>query len=487
MYRRVLYCALGLLLLMAGRGGMALDLPDMGKSSDMALSPLEEEKLGAAFMRKLRESEKLFDDPALEAYFNTLGYRLVAHSDDPAQKFTFFMLKDADINAFAVPGGYIGVHSGLFLHTRGESELASVLAHEIAHVTQRHLARRFQKAQQTSLQTAAAVIAAILLASKNPEVAEAAIFGSTAGGIQQQLNFSREHEQEADRVGIDILSRSGYDPIHMAGFFHRLQNAYRFQQSAVPEILRTHPVTPNRIADAENRAKSLKPKSPYPGAPEFSLIQTKLKTQTLDANQLQPRRNEIFALINESKATTDRNLVYEYALLSLQGNYLDAAHAAAEQLLRAEPEHTFFISLMASIEAARGELPLAITRLQQALVLYPNHAYLSFLYAHALRLNNETQHAIRVLKQLTQQHPQTEPAYFKALAQAYDQSGDAAQSYIAMAEFYYLLGQTRTAITQLEAAMRKLPQGDQYQRQRLDSRIDVLKREALLEEAAVRR
>ena len=173
-------------------------------------------------MRSLRQQVPIIDDPELNAYINTLGNRLVANSDDPSQRFTFFIVKDDSINAFAAPGGFIGTHSALFLAARNESELAGVLAHEIAHVTQKHLVRAYDSASRMSLPAAAAILAAILIGTQNSDAGAAALMSVQAGAIQQQINFTRSNEHEADRIGMQTLARSEFDPMGMPGFFERL-------------------------------------------------------------------------------------------------------------------------------------------------------------------------------------------------------------------------------------------------------------------------
>ena len=201
------------------------DLPNIGDSSGSVISPEQEKKLGEMIMRSARQQVHIINDPEINAYIQSLGYQLAAHSDNPEQPFDFFVVEDPSINAFALPGGFIGVHSGLILTAESESELAAVLAHEMAHVTQRHMARAYESASKLSIPTAAALLAAILISTRSSQAGQAAMAATTAANAQMQINFTRSNEQEADDIGIRILAASGFDPRSMPTFFERLQRA----------------------------------------------------------------------------------------------------------------------------------------------------------------------------------------------------------------------------------------------------------------------
>ena len=201
-----------------------IKLPDMGDSAGTLISPIEEKKLGDAFFRNLHSEIKINNDPEIQQYIQAIGQRLVTNSDTPGSPFHFFVVIDKSINAFAGPGGYIGINSGLLITTESESEMASVMAHEVAHVTQRHLYRAFEAASQLSLPTAAAMLAAILLGTQNAELGLAALTAIQAGSIQLQINFTRSNEQEADRIGMQTLVRSDFNPRSMPVFLNVCNN-----------------------------------------------------------------------------------------------------------------------------------------------------------------------------------------------------------------------------------------------------------------------
>lgn len=236
---------------------IADDLPELGDVSQATITPRQEKQLGYQIMRQIRADPSFLDDPEITSYLNNLGRRLVSTSNEtqPGQSFEFFALQDPTINAFALPGGFMGFNSGLIIAAQSESELAGVMAHEIAHVTQKHLARMIAGQQHLGLISTIAGLAIAILASRsNPHAGQAAIVASQAAAIQSRLNFTRKHEKEADRIGFNILHRAGFDPHGMSAFFERLQLAGRYRENGAPSYLRTHPLTYERIADIEQDA-----------------------------------------------------------------------------------------------------------------------------------------------------------------------------------------------------------------------------------------
>jgi len=252
------------LVLLAITAAWGQGLPDLGDSSQSEMSPLQERRLGENIMREIRADRSYSDDAEITDYLNWLGNKLVAASPDSRQEFSFFLIMDPQINAFALPGGYIGVNSGLLLTAQSEAELAGVLSHEIGHVVQRHFARMLVAQKESYLISLAALAVGILAARANPDMAQAAIIGAQASQVQSALNFTRANEQEADRVGFQILEKAGLDVQGMATFFERMLRAVRFYETTAPSYLRTHPLTTDRIADMQNRIQNL----PYRQVPD---------------------------------------------------------------------------------------------------------------------------------------------------------------------------------------------------------------------------
>lgn len=464
-----LLCMLGLLWLPPAVA--ALDLPEMGKSADAVLSPQEEEKLGEAFMRKLRESDKLLDDPALDAYLDHLGYRLVAHSDDPAQKFTFFMLDDPTINAFAVPGGYIGINSGLMLHTRVEDELASVLAHEISHVTQRHIARTLEKGGKFSLPAMAAMIAAIAIGIQNPEIGQAVVTSVAAGSIQMQLNFTRQHEREADRVGMRVLADAGFNPRSMPDFFAELQAATRYYGEGPPEFLRSHPVTTDRIAEAKDRAAQYEVHTP---TAEDALLFPLMRARLLALTAQDPQATYVQLEKNLASGNYQNLHAVHYAMLlsALETSRFDAAQDHLEWLQAHDEDRVLYRLAQVQLALRREDLAQAVELSRAALKVYPGDKLLGMTYAETLLQNGAAAQAVEVLEAM----PSTPlPEYHHLLARSHKAAENSAASLLAMAESYYLRGRTALAIEQLKQAQR-ITNLDFYMASKIDARLEQLEK-----------
>jgi predicted Zn-dependent protease len=268
----------------------AAPLPDLGGAGDNSISPQTERRLGESIMRDIRFREPSYiDDPELSEYLGNLGARLTRVSG-ARQDFEFFVLRDPTINAFALPGGFVGVHTGLINSADTESELASVLSHEIAHVTQRHIARMFGQQQQMQMPLMVALAAAILLGRSRPDLGSGAAAALQAGAVQTQLSYSRDYEREADRVGIQGLEAAGFDTRAMAVFFEKLQRSSRVSDDGtVPGYMRSHPVTSERIADAQNKAANY-PYRQHVDSPEFYLVRAKLRAEAGEARATPARR-----------------------------------------------------------------------------------------------------------------------------------------------------------------------------------------------------
>ncbi len=241
--------------LLAVPRALAEGLPDLGEAAQGAFTPQQERRLGESIMRDIRNDRSYYDDAEATDFINNLGTRLASRSPEARQDFDFFLIREPQINAFALPGGFIGVNTGLILSAQSESELASVVAHEIAHVTQRHIARMIAQQKTGALTSLATLAAALLLSRVSSQAAEAAAAFGTASVVQNQLNFTRDNEREADRVGLQIMERAGFDPRAAAVFFERMQRATRVYETGAPSYLRTHPLTYERIADIQNRTQ----------------------------------------------------------------------------------------------------------------------------------------------------------------------------------------------------------------------------------------
>lgn len=465
------------LFMFSSTAATAVELPSIGDSTDSYLSTEEERRLGEAFMRNISQSLEIVEDPEVKTYIQSLGYRLVANSGMQGRGFTFFVVNDHRINAFAGPGGYIGINTGLILATDTEAELASVLAHEIAHVTQRHLARAFEAASRMSLPVTAAIIAAIILGQRSGELGEAALAATAAGSAQKQINFTRANEQEADRIGLQILANSGYDPRAMPRFFEELQQAGQLYENLQFEFLRTHPVTTSRIADTLNRAEQYEVTGDNSG-PSYDLIRAKVRI-IQDSDPI--KSIEYFERqLNSAPAQNQEVLRYGYALALTRAGRLKEARAQVERLISADPERIAYQLVLAAIEQAAGDIDAALKIYKRNLDLYPYDLALTEGYAQALILDDRPDEARRLLSDYLREREPV-PLVHRLLARAESTAGRPAQAHEALSEYYYLIGQTRTAIEQIKIALRKMPGDDDNYEAKLRARLRKLENEWLLE------
>ncbi len=471
MKRYILATVAGLILAVHQPGyGNEIALPEMGVTGSTRLTPEEERHLGESFMRQVRQNLAIADDPEIEEYIWNLGYRLVANSDYKSQPFSFFVVKDPAINAFAGPAGYIGINSGLIHASESESELAAVMAHEIAHVAQHHLDRTLDAAEKLSLPTAGALIAAIILGAKDPNLAEAAIAATLAANAQTQINFTRGHEMEADHIGMQILAKSGFDPRAMPAFFERLQQTDRLYDNELPEFLRTHPVTTDRIAESRSRADKY-PTPPHRDEGMYYLMQAKLRVLTAD-NPGQLARD--FAnQLKEGRYSDKRAVRYGYGLaLAATGNY-GKARQEIKIAIKEDGERIPYLIALAKIEIAAGENEAALHVLADALRLSPSNTPLTRHYASALIQSGDPLKARNVLEEYIKNTPPT-PAAYELLAKADGNAGFSGAAHRALAEYYYLKGETHTAIEQLQLALQQKDITDR-EADLIEARIDTLK------------
>lgn len=451
------------------------NLPEIGNTVDTVMSLEEEKQLGVEFMRSVRASLKLIEDPVSNEYIRNLGERLAAQVDSSGQSFTFFIVDDDSINAFAGPGGYIGVHTGLILASQSEDELASVVAHEIAHVTQRHLVRTLSASTNMTIPAMAAIIAAILLGQGNPEITQAVIASTIAGTTQTQLNFSRIHEQEADRVGIEMMAQGGFDPIAMPYFFETLQKSHRYADGNIPEFILTHPVTSSRIADSKGRAEQYKRVRRTPEQTIlYELVKTRLYIKSKDkTRELQPSA--------ASKKPPDKNQHfakrYQYILeLDPKQHYKEASQAM-EDLIKDDNQRVPYIVTRAEIEMANEQWGKACEILQHGLLIYPSNTSITLLYGAALIRNNQNHEAMQLLEKQIRL-PASPPEYYKLHAEAAQHAGLSSEAFESLGEYYFRLGNFYTSIKQFEYALKETEK-NKFRELKLKARLEEIKKQAL--------
>lgn len=441
------------------------DLPDLGDSSQSALSPAQERKLGEGIMAQIRSNPAYLDDPEVADYLNTTGYRLVANSPDPAGPFEFFAIADNSINAFALPGGYVGVHAGLLLAAQSESELASVLSHEIAHVTQRHIARLIAAQQRVGLASMAALAVAILAARSNSQVSAAAIAAAQAGAIQSQLNFTREHEREADRIGLQIMDKAAFDVHATPVFFERLQKATRVYENGAPSYLRTHPLTFERIADVESRIQGIAFRQ-IPDSLEFQLVRARLSAQ--DGNAREEVAN-LDKMLETRKFTTEAAARYGLVVALLRVGDHVRARREMSLLQGLKVKSPMIDALSAQTLIAAGDLEKGLASYRSAINANPDRKALIYGYADALLSANKATEAVQFLDMRLAGRT-GDARLYEFQARAYAALGKKMLQHRAVAEVYALRGNFVAAIEQLQIA-KKAGDGDFYQKSSVEARL----------------
>ncbi|HTN66859.1 MAG TPA: M48 family metalloprotease [Burkholderiaceae bacterium] len=453
----------------------AESLPILGDAAGGELSPLMERKLGEEIMHDIRRDPDYLDDAPLLEYLNNFGAILLAERPDvrgqAAYDFGFFGVRDPRINAFALPGGFIGVHSALILAAQSESQLASVLAHEIGHVAQRHIARMIGAQKQDALLPLASVLLAALAARSSGDAAAGIMMGGQGLAMQRQLNFSRDAEREADRIGLQILQDGGFDTSGMVGFFARMQTATRNYSENLPPYLLSHPLTTERIADIEARIRGQRYKQRADSL-DFYLIRARVRV--LQDSSVQGLRDATSAFENQLLQKTAMDVAaahYGLAFIAQKQGQLEQAEKRLQQARRALPADTH-----SAVLAAFGiDLKLAERQPQQALALadaaraqFPLSRGIARQYGTALIEAGRADDATRYLRDQVQLYRQ-EPELQQLLAKSYAAQGKQALQHLALAESYALSGALPSALEQLKIA-RRAPDSSFYEQAIIDAR-----------------
>lgn len=443
-------------------------LPDMGTSAGSTLSIGQEMQMGDYFVRQLRGSAPLINDPLLVQYINRLGMRLVGSADSVKTPFHFYLINNDEINAFAFFGGNVVLHSALFRYSDSESQLASVMAHEISHVTQRHLARAMEDQKRSAPLIWAGALGSILLAMANPQAGIAALTGTLAGTQQGMISFTQQNEQEADRIGIQVLQHAGFDPQAMPTFLEKLLDQSRYS-TRPPEMLLTHPLPESRLSDARNRANQMRPVVVQSSA-EFWLAKARtLGMYNSGRNQL--TRDQLDAW-ERGNAREQQATQYGRALQAMEaGKYADA-WKALQPLLSAEPNNPWYLDLATDIDLGQNKATEAIARLRNSKDVRVNPV-LQLNFANALFKGGQLGEAASVLNRYTFDHKEDSNGW-DLLAQVESARGNRDRELAARAEGLALAGRLNQAITLLSSASSQVKLGSQQQA-RYDARIDQLR------------
>jgi len=455
--------------------GHASDLPSLGDASSAIVSPQQEHQLGRAWLSLLRGQVKQLNDPLLKDFVETSVYRLSETSQLNDRRLEFILIDSKELNAFAAPGGIVGVNGGLFFNAETEGEYIGVLAHELAHLSQRHFARGVEAQQRMQLPMMAALLAGIVIAASGAgDAGIAAIAGSQAAAIQEQRRFSRQNEQEADRIGIINMEKAGYDPRNMPTMFERLMRQYRFD-ARPPEFLLTHPVSESRIADTRNRAEQA-----APGGKEdslwYQLIRARVQLIYEETPGLGAKRFR--AQLDENP----KNDVARYglAIAQIKGGQLNEARENLKQLLAKSPNEIIYNLAQTDLDITNNRIPDAQQRIDRLLTQYPGNYPINQKRVDVLLKQNRMADAEKALENLLKTRSD-DPDVWYLVAETRGQNGNIIGLHQARAEFFALVGEFDQAIQQLDLAKRRA--ADNFQ---LASRIDARQRELIEQDRLVK-
>ncbi|QSX39044.1 beta-barrel assembly-enhancing protease [Shewanella sedimentimangrovi] len=442
------------------------DLPDLGTAAVNTFSLEKEMQYGDAYMRVIRSSAPVLNDPVLSQYITELGNKLVAHATGVKTPFYFFMLRNDEINAFAFFGGHVGVHTGLFLNADSESELASVLAHEITHVTQRHLARSLEAQEKTAPATVAGMLGAILLTIAAPQAGMAALATTQALATQAKINYTRQHEKEADRIGMQILVDAGFDPEAAGDFFGKLASRYRFTTTP-PQMLLTHPLPESRISEARNRANQY----PHRFVPDNLNYQlAKARIQVRFSNYSDEMALSLFEKqLNRNSYAFESAALYGKALALLRLKRAKEAEVIIDKLLTRDANNLFYLDTKADLLLERKDYAGAKALLEQQRQLKPTSQVINANLANVYIEAGEAAKAIPVLEDMVFLDKQN-PLPYEMMTQVYRQTGNQALEHFASAESMALAADYKGAVDQLNFAYR-FTKDDPLQLARIEARI----------------
>jgi beta-barrel assembly-enhancing protease len=443
-------------------------LPTIGEPADRYLSPADEMRIGNEFLRAAYRAGAVLQDPEITGYVRHLGNTLANHLEIKPFDFTFFAVDENSINAFAVPGGYIGIHSGLILKTENENELAAVLAHEIAHVSQRHMARRIADMSNSQFLSLGALLAGILLAagSGDSDAGNALIFSGIGLQQQQLINFTRSNEVEADRIGLGLLYKAGFDPVGMPSFFRTMQ---RNRFGTIPEefkYLLTHPLDNVRITEAQSRIERL-PKQIRPSSLDYLLMKSRVEALTAPDPRLLAEKVEKDLAQKKNKSNTD---LYAHAqALERAGDYQEAK-SILTRLAAADSENIYFQLALARVENQTGNQQQAIGILKRLHTLYPDNYPVVYHYAANLKEAKQAKEGLQLLRTYLLRNPALTVNAYKLLADLYESEGRIIDSKQNLAEYYFNSGNYSAAIYQLKQAL-NTPDVDFVTRAQIEKRM----------------
>jgi beta-barrel assembly-enhancing protease len=457
----------------AGQSATEQDLPDLGSPATAAVSLDEEYQVGMMWARQMRAQGHVIEDPEVSDYIQEIGHSLSSRAEEGQHQFNYFVVRDPVINAFAMPGGFIAINSGLILATRNENELAGVMAHETAHVTQRHLVRGMIDQTHAGLVSTAAMLAAIILGATagrgDPSAMEGAILATEGAAIQHQINYTRTQEFEADRIGIGTMATAGYDPLGMASFFEALErNSPEPSRVKAIEFLIDHPLSAERVAEARNRAEQIG-RVYHTDSLGYTLIRERLRS--LVENPQTARDHYVTLLKNGGGLSVEER--YGKAVADISIRNPAAAIPDLQGLLQEYPKVTQFYGALGQAYLANGQTKESQAVLEKALFLFPRNVPITIRLAETLMHAGDNKRAQLILDDLFNQVEPT-PNQARLIAKAANAAGNVADSYYYMADFYLMNGDLVSASTQLQLGL-GLPNLNPIQRARISAMLEEVR------------
>ncbi len=449
------------------------DLPELGSPANAAISIEDEYHAGLQFVNEIRKAGVILTDPEVGQYAQEIGHSLSSHAEEGQHQFYYFVIRDPEINASAIPGGFVIINSGLITSTRNENELAGVLAHETAHVTQRHIVRQIVDQGHEGLLASAAMLAAVLLGATagrgSPDAIQGAIMAGQSAMIQHQINYTRDSEFEADRIGISTMANAGYDPLGMASFFDYMgRTGPEPSRVNAVQFLINHPIFSDRVAEAQDRANQIG-RIHHEDSLGYLLIRERIRTVAGDPQAA--RQYYVNLLKNGGGKTLQER--YGKDVAEIANRNPAAAIADLQDLVNDFPKVTQFYGALGQAYAANNQYKESAAVLERAMILFPRNVPITIRLAETLMHSGDNKRAHMVLLDLFNNVEPT-PDQTRLIAKAASTAGDYADSYSYMAEFYLMTGNLMMASNQLQLAL-TLPGLDAVQRARYSARLEEVR------------
>lgn len=441
-----------------------IQLPSMGEASSSIISLNQEYALGQSWLKAFRAQADISSDYIIQEYVEEILFEMVRYSDMQDKRLEVVIIDNKSLNAFAVPGGIIGVNTGLFLHAETEAQLASVLAHELSHISQRHFARSVEEQKINSTANLVGLIAGLVLAATSGADAGLALLTATqAATLESSLKYSRQNEQEADRIGITVLADAGYDPSAMGAMFEQMLESTKYLGYQAPEYLRTHPLTENRVNDALSRSQQY-PRKYYEEPDDYKLVRARI--DVAESGSPDQRVAKYKAL--EEREPTDAHR-YGLALAYLDTLRFTEAKELAKTLYKGTPGNRYFGLLYAKTLGLSGEAEQAEDIIKGYLNQYPNSYSLNMAFVGLLNQSTKFSQSVEILKRMTRSRPNDSAVWYQ-YSETLGLAGEILELHKARAEYFMLVGAFDRAIRQLQFAKTEA-KGDQIELAIIDQKI----------------